>query len=208
LRAVSLAVCLPLTALGLSACDRPGAPSGSSAAPPPATAFKGIDITGADYAQELSLPDAEGQRRSLADFKGKVVVVFFGYTQCPDVCPTTMSELAEVKRRLGPDGDKLQGIFVTVDPQRDTPELLSAYVKNFDPGFVALRGSPEETEAAAKHFKVFFAKVPGRTETSYTIDHTAGAYMFDMQGRVRIFTRYGTGIEALVDDIKQLMAQG
>ncbi|MFY8084649.1 MAG: SCO family protein [Rubrivivax sp.] len=181
-------------ASSLTGCDRAGAPS-----------FKGIDITGADYARELPLTDPDGKRRSLAEFKGRVVVVFFGFTQCPDVCPTTMVELAAVKKQLGADGERVQGIFVTVDPERDTPELLKAYVDNFDADFVALRGSPEETLAAAKHFKVFFAKVPGKTEGSYTIDHTAGSYVFDPQGRVRLFTRHGTGPEALAHDLRLLL---
>lgn len=182
-------------AAALTGCDRASAPS-----------FKAIDITGADYARELSLTDPDGKRRSLAEFKGRVVVVFFGFTQCPDVCPTTLVELAAVKKQLGADGDKVQGIFVTVDPERDTPELLKAYVDNFGAGFIALRGTPEETLAAAKHFKVFYAKVPGKTDTSYTIDHTAGSYLFDPQGRVRLFTRHGTGAEALAHDLKILLA--
>lgn len=182
-------------ALVLSGCDRAGAPS-----------FKAIDITGADYARELSLADPDGKRRSLAEFKGRAVVVFFGFTQCPDVCPATMVELAAVKQQLGADGERVQGVFVTLDPERDTPELLKAYVDNFGGGFVALRGTPEETLAAAKHFKVFFAKVPGKTESSYTIDHTAGSYIFDPQGRVRLFTRHGTGAEALAHDLKLLLA--
>ena len=183
-----------VAASSLSGCDRASSPS-----------FKGIDITGADYARELSLTDPDGKRRSLAEFKGRVVVVFFGFTQCPDVCPTTLVELAAVKKQLGADGDRVQGLFVTVDPERDTPELLKAYVDNFDAGFVALRGSPEETLAAAKHFKVFFAKVPGKTEGNYTLDHTAGSYVFDPQGRVRLFTRHGTGPEALVHDLRLLL---
>lgn len=169
--------------------------------------FKSIDITGADYARTLALTDQNGQPRTLADFKGKVTVVFFGYTQCPDVCPTTMAELAEVKRALGADGAKVQGIFVTVDPERDSPELLKAYMANFGADFVALRGTPEQTKAAAKEFKVFFAKVPGKTEGSYTMDHTAGSYVFDTQGRVRLFTRYGSGSKALADDLKLLLAE-
>lgn len=169
--------------------------------------FKSIDITGADYARTLALTDQNGQPRTLADFKGKVTVVFFGYTQCPDVCPTTMAELAEVKRALGADGAKVQGIFVTVDPERDTAELLKAYMANFGADFVALRGTPEQTKAAAKEFKVFFAKVPGKTEGSYTMDHTAGSYVFDTQGRVRLFTRYGSGSKALADDLKLLLAE-
>ena len=167
--------------------------------------FKAIDITGADYARGFALPDASGQPRTLADFKGKVVVVFFGYTQCPDVCPTTMAELAEVKRALGADGARVQGVFVTIDPERDTPELLKAYVASFGPDFVALRGSPEQLKALAKDFKVFYAKVPGKAEGSYTMDHTAGSYVFDAQGRVRLFTRYGTGAKALADDLKLLL---
>jgi protein SCO1/2 len=185
------------TVLALLGCD----PRGAKAPP----AFKAVDITGADYARDLSLPDAEGRIRSLADFRGKVTVVFFGYTQCPDVCPTTMAELAQVKKSLGPDGDKVQGIFVSVDPERDTPQLLKAYMANFDPSFVALRGTPEQTAAAAKEFKVFYAKVPGKTEGSYTVDHTAGSYLFDPQGRLRVFVRYGTGAEALTADLKTLL---
>lgn len=173
---------------------------------PTKAAFTGVDITGADYAQKLSLKDPDGKQRSLEEFKGKVVVVFFGFTQCPDVCPTTMAELAEVKRSLGADGDKVQGIFVSVDPERDTPELLKAYVGNFDPGFVALRGTPEETKAAAREFKVFYTKVPGKTEGAYSVDHTAGSYLFDPQGKVRLFTRYGSGAQALASDIKALLA--
>jgi protein SCO1 len=183
-------------ALSLSGCDRSG-PS-----------FKAIDITGAEYARRLALADAEGRPRTLADFEGKVTVVFFGFTQCPDVCPTTLAELAQVKQSLGADGERVQGVFVTVDPERDTAEILKAYVGNFGADFVALRGSLEETQAAAKEFKVFYAKVPGKTEGSYTMDHTAGSYVFDAQGRVRLFTRYGTGAEALAHDLRLLLAEG
>jgi len=186
----------------LGACDGAGGPSATVAS------FKGVDITGADYARELKLFDTDGRMRSLSEFKGRVVVVFFGFTQCPDVCPTTLLELSEVKKALGPDGDKLQGIFVTVDPERDTPEVLKSYVDNFGAGFVALRGTLDETRATAKHFKVFYNKVPGRSEGSYSIDHTAGSYVFDTQGRVRVFTRYGTGTEALVHDIRRLLKEG
>ena len=163
----------------------------------PAAAFKAVDITGASYALDFDLPDVTGQRRRMADFKGKLVVVFFGFTQCPDVCPTTLLELAAVKKALGADGPRVQGIFITVDPERDTPALLKAYVNNFGADFVALRGTPEETLATAKAFKVFYAKVPGSTKANYTVDHTAASYVFDAQGRVRLFTRYGTGAEAL-----------
>jgi protein SCO1/2 len=199
-------------AIALSACDRASSPStppsGSATAPAPAAlGFAGIDITGAEYARELSLPDVDGRVRTLAEFKGKVVVVFFGYTQCPDVCPTTMVELAGVKKALGPAGDDVQGIFITVDPERDTPQLLKAYVDNFGAGFVALRGNAEETKAAAKHFKVFYAKVPGRNESSYTVDHTAGSFVFDRAGRIRLFTRYGSGAEGLRSDLQRLLAE-
>ena len=184
----------------LAACD--GAMPGAGK-----PGFKSIDITGAEYARTLQLAGPEGQARSLADYKGKVVVVFFGYTQCPDVCPATMAELAEVKRSLGPDGARVQGIFVTIDPARDTAELLKAYAANFGPDIVALRGTPEQTLAAAKEFKVFFNKVPGKTDTSYTMDHTAGSYIFDAKGRLRLFTRYGGGAQALTDDLKLLLAE-
>ena len=188
-------------ALTLAGCDglRPGAAD--------KPAFKGIDITGAEYARSLSLPDVDGQTRTLADYQGRLVVVFFGYTQCPDVCPTTMAELAEVKRALGADGAKVQGIFVTVDPERDTPPLLKAYVASFGPDMVGLRGTPEQTLAAAKEFKVFFAKNQGKTASSYTVDHTAGSYVFDAAGKVRLFTRYGSGAQALSDDLKLLLKE-
>ena len=183
----------------LAACDRPG---GGAARP----SFKGVDITGADYAKELNLLDADGKPRTLADFKGKVTVIFFGYTQCPDVCPTTMAELATIKRAMGADGERVQGIFVTVDPERDTPEVLKAYLAAFDPSFVALRGSSEQTTEAAREFKVFFAKVAGKTPGSYTMDHTAGSYIIDPQGRLRLFERYGAPAEDLQSDLKQLLA--
>ena len=198
-------VCSAALLLG---CDKPAAPAAGAAAAPAPLTFQGVDITGASYAQALSLPDAKGQQRSLADFKGKVVVVFFGYTQCPDVCPTTLAELAQVKKTLGADGERVQGVFVTVDPERDTPEVLTNYVGSFDPSFVALRGTPEQIKAVAKEFKVFYAKVPGTVEGAYTVDHTAGSYLLDTQGRVRVFERYGSGAPALTADLKALLAQG
>ena len=173
----------------------------------PAAAFKAVDITGANYALDFELPDAEGQRRRLADFRGKLVVVFFGFTQCPDVCPTTLLELAEARKLLGADGARVQGVFVTVDPERDTAALLKAYVGNFGSDFVALRGSPDEIKTTAKQFKVYYSKVPGRTPDSYTVDHTAGSYVFDTKGKVRLFTRHGAGAQALADDLKLLLAR-
>ncbi|MEK8031887.1 SCO family protein [Ideonella sp. DXS29W] len=168
-------------------------------------AFQGIDITGAEYARELKLPDADGKVRSLADFKGKVAIVFFGYTQCPDVCPTTLAEIAAVKKKLGADGDKVVGVFVSVDPERDTPQVLKAYVEAFGKDFVALRGTLDETKAVAREFKVFYAKVPGTTDGSYTMDHTANSYIFDPQGRVRLAQRYGAGVDAVAHDVKALL---
>jgi protein SCO1 len=169
--------------------------------------FQAIDVTGAAYARDFELTDHNGQVRHLADFKGKVVVLFFGYTQCPDVCPTTMAELAEVKKALGKDGDKLQGLFVTVDPARDTPEVLKAYMGNFDPTFLALYTTPEKLVELAKDYKIYFKKVDGKTPTSYTMDHSAGSYIYDMQGQLRLFTRYGSGAQALIADIQQLLKQ-
>jgi len=168
--------------------------------------FRGVDVTGADYARDLPLTDHNGQARSMKDFAGKVVVVFFGFTQCPDVCPTAMAELAEVKKALGKDGDRLQGLFVTVDPERDTPEVLKAYMANFDPSFLALRGTPEQLAAVAKDFKIYYKKVEGKTPTSYTMDHSAGSYIYDPAGRLRIYNRYGSGAQALTEDVRALLS--
>jgi len=169
-------------------------------------AFRGVDITGAEYAQGWQLADQNGQVRTVKDFAGKVVIVFFGYTQCPDVCPTSMQELAEVKRMLGKDGERLQGVFITVDPDRDTSELLKSYMANFDPSFVALRAStPEQLAKVTKDFKIYYKKVDGKTPTSYTMDHSAGSYTFDPQGRVRLYNRYGSGAAALAEDVKILL---
>jgi protein SCO1/2 len=199
--ALAAAAAFPLACV-LAGCGR-----ADEAAPKPAQPFKSIDITGADYAQALDLPDVDGKRRTLAEFKGKVAVLFFGFTQCPDVCPTTMAELATVKKQLGADGALVVPIFVTVDPERDTAALLKAYVSNFGPDFVALRGTPDEIKSVARAFKIFYAKVPGKTESSYTIDHTARSYVYDKQGRLRLATRHGAGPEALASDFKQLLAE-
>ena len=180
-----------VASLFLGACSPPG--------------FQSVDITGANYAQGFNLVDAEGKTRTLADFKGKVVVVFFGFAQCPDVCPTTLADMAEVRKRLGKDGERVQVVFITVDPARDTPQVLGAYMRNFDPSFVALTGSAEQIEKTTKDFKVFFAKVPGKTATTYSIDHTAASYVFDRDGNVRLFVRYGQPVDAVVADIKRLL---
>lgn len=181
-----------LAALLLAACD--GAPK-----------FNNVDISGANYAREFALTDHTGARRTLADYRGKVVVVFFGFTQCPDVCPTTLADMAQVKRRLGADGERLQVLFVTVDPERDTPALLAQYVPGFDPGFVGLYGTPDEIAKTAKEFKVFYQKVPGKTPTSYTIDHTAGSYVFDKEGRIRLFLKHGQAVDLIVADLRRLL---
>jgi protein SCO1 len=176
-----------------------------AACSPEALKFKSIDITGADYAKGFTLADHNGAQRTLADFKGKVVVVFFGFTQCPDVCPTALTDLAEVKRLLGPQGDKLQGLFVSVDPERDTAEVLKAYMTNFDPGFLALRPTAEQLPEVAKAFKIFYKKVEGPTPTSYTMEHSAGSYVFDPQGRVRLYTRQAVGAQGLAEDLALLL---
>lgn len=193
LAGLSAALCL------VAACGRKSTDAATQAAP----SFNGVDITGAGYATKLSIPDFDGRVRELAEFKGKVLFVFFGYTQCPDVCPTTMAELAEVRRRLGADGARVQGMFVTVDPERDSAEVLKGYLQAMDPSFIGLRGSMAQTEEISREFKVFYQKVP--TKSGYTMDHTAGAYVFDPDGQVRLFVRYGMPVEALTDDIRQLL---
>jgi protein SCO1/2 len=200
----ALLVVAAAAALMAAGCNRQDAAAPQAAAP---VAFNGIDITGAEYARTLALPDADGAPRTLAEFKGKAVVIFFGYTQCPDVCPTSMAELAQAKKALGADGARVQGLFVTVDPVRDTPQVLKDYLAAFDPSFVGLRGDAEQTKAAAKEFKVFFAKVDGKTATSYTMDHTAGLYVIDPAGKVRLFVRNGGGPDALASDLKAILAQ-
>ncbi|WP_027014796.1 SCO family protein [Comamonas composti] len=179
----------------------------SACSPQGKTSFQGVDVTGADYAKDLPLKDVDGRQRSLKDFEGKVVVVFFGYTQCPDVCPTTLQELVETKQILGADGDKLQGIFVSLDPERDTPEVLKAYLGNFDESFVGLHGTPEEIAAVAKDFKIFYRKVAGTTESTYTLDHSAGSYVFDTTGRLRVYERYGAGPQVLSADVQALLGE-
>ena len=185
---------VPCGALGLlSACadDKPR--------------FSSIDLTGADYARDFSLTDHNGQARSIKDFAGKVVVLFFGFTQCPDACPSALAELVEIKKMLGPHGDRLQGLFVTLDPERDTPEVLKAYMGNFDPGFLALYTKLDKLPTLAKDYKVFYKKVVGKTPTSYSLDHSAGSYVYDTKGRLRLYTRYGSGAAALAADIRLLL---
>ena len=174
----------------------------------PKQSFRAVDLTGADYAKDFSLTDADGRRRTLADFKGKVVVMFFGYAQCPDVCPTTMTEMTQVRQELGKDADKLQVVFVTVDPERDTAPVMKAYTQAFDPSIVALIPTPEELAALSKDFKFYYKKVEGSTPTSYSMDHSAASYVYDPAGRLRLYSRYGSGVEPMVADVKTLLAQG
>jgi protein SCO1 len=173
----------------------------------PKPEFKNIDITGSTaFGKDFSLVDPDGKVRTLADFKGKVVVMFFGYTQCPDVCPTTLTEMQQVMTILGPKSDKVQVLFVTVDPQRDTTEILKQYVPAFDPRFLGLR--PEDDVAldkVAKDFKIYYKKVPGTSPGSYTIDHTAGSYAFDPDGRLRLYIKHAQGPETLAHDLKELL---
>ncbi len=168
-------------------------------------AFRNIDITGADFAKGFDLTDHLGKRTRLEDFAGKLLVVFFGYTQCPDVCPTTMAEMAEVMRRLGPRSAQVKVAFITVDPERDTQELLSHYVPAFDPRFIGLWGDAEATARTARAFRIVYQKVPGRTPGNYTVDHSAGSYVFDRKGRVRLMIRHGTTAEAIVPDLLRLL---
>lgn len=166
--------------------------------------FNNADITGADYARDFALTDHNGKSRTLADFRGKVVTVFFGYTHCPDVCPTTLSEMKLVLKELGADAGRVQVLFVTVDPERDTPEVLRQYVPSFDPGFLGLYGDAKITAEVARNFKVFYQKVPGAKPDTYTMDHTAGSYVFDPQGRLRLFVRHGN-LQPLVSDLRFLL---
>lgn len=167
--------------------------------------FENTDLTGLDYAKGFALNDHTGKPVTLDTYKGKVVVLFFGFTHCPDVCPTTMAEMSSVMKELGPQADQVQVLFATLDPERDTKELLSQYVPGFDPRFVGLYGTPEQIASTAKEFKVFYQKVPGKTPDSYTIDHTAGSYVFDKQGHIRLFLRHGQGPAPIVHDLKLLL---
>ncbi|WP_295981068.1 SCO family protein [uncultured Variovorax sp.] len=165
--------------------------------------FNGVDITGANYAQDFRLTDADGRERTLADFKGKAVMMFFGFTQCPDVCPTALVRAAEIKKMLGADGERLQVIFVTVDPERDSPVVLKAYTQAFDPSFIGLYGDMQRTSQTAKDFKVFYRKVP--TGSSYTMDHSAFSYVFDPKGKIRIVLRHEQSAQECADDLRRIL---
>ena len=169
--------------------------------------FKNIDITGANgFGNDFSLLDVDGKTRTLADFKGKVVIMFFGYTQCPDVCPTTLTEMQQAMMLLGPQADKVQVLFVTVDPERDTAAILRQYVPSFDQRFMGLRPADEVAlEKVTKDFKIYYKKVPGLSPGSYTIDHTAGSYAFDQNGHLRLYIKHAQGPETLAHDLKELL---
>ena len=167
--------------------------------------FQSSDVTGATFGRNFNLIDATGKARTLADYRGKAVVIFFGYTQCPDVCPTTLAELAEVMKKLGPDADRVQVLFVTIDPERDTQDLLAQYVPAFDPRFMGLYGDAAATERTAKEFKIIYQKQPGATPGSYTMDHSAGTYIFDPQCRLRLYVSYGQGPEVFAHDLRELL---
>jgi protein SCO1/2 len=187
-------------ALTLSACDNKGVPL-------PKTVFANTDVTGLDYGKDFSLNDHTGKPRTMADFRGKLVFVFFGYTHCPDICPTTLSDMAGIMKSLGPDADKLQVLFITLDPERDTPEVMAGYVPAFHSGFLGLYGDRSATEKVARDFKIFQQRVPGPDGKSYTIDHTAASYVFDTRGHLRLFVRHGQNGAPLLNDLKLLLSE-
>jgi protein SCO1/2 len=188
---------LALASLAAAGCDKllPGA----------ATPFNGVDITGSDLGPDFRLTDHNGKERTLADFRGKAVALFFGYTHCPDVCPTTLSEMANALRALGPDGQRVQVLFVTVDPKRDTPELLRNYVPAFNPAFLGLYGDVAATAKVTRDFKIYAAERPGRTPESYTVDHSAQTLVFDPQGRLRLMLPYGLPGDKIAADLRILL---
>jgi protein SCO1 len=188
------ALAILAAALLFAACSRSDGPS-----------FRATDITGAELGRELQLTDHNGALRTLADFRGKVLVVFFGFTHCPDVCPTTLAELARARKQLGADADRVQVVMVTVDPERDTPELLREYVTSLDPTFLGLTGDSEAIARTAREFKVFYQKAAGATPQTYNVDHSSGTFVFDPAGRVRLLVGYGQGAEVFAHDIKLLL---
>ena len=175
---------------------------------PSGPAFRSIDVTGADYGRGFKLTDHTGQPRTLADYKGKLVTLFFGFTHCPDVCPTSLSTMKQALTLLGPDAAKVQVLFITVDPERDTADLLANYVPKFDSSFIGLRGDPAATAETAKEYKIFYQKVAGAAEGQYTMDHSAGTYVHDAQGRLRLFIRHGETAENIAQDLTALLAAG
>ena len=188
---------LAAATLALAGCDK--------LAPGSRTPFNGVDITGSDLGPDFRLTDHNGKERSLADFKGKAVAMFFGYTHCPDVCPTTLSDMANALKALGPDGQRVQVLFVTVDPKRDTPELLKGYVPAFNPTFLGLYGDAAATARVTKDFKIYAAERPGKTPESYTVDHSAQTLVFDEKGKLRLMIAYGTPGDKIASDLRILL---
>lgn len=184
-------------ALGLAAC--------SKTEPPPK--LNGVDISSSGFGKDWSMPNSEGGTSTLADFKGKVTYVFFGFAQCPDVCPTTMLEMADVKSQLGEQADQFQVLFVTVDPERDTPEVMRAYLDSFDPKAIALIGNAEQTKAMAQNFRVTYEKVAGPSPEAYTMNHTAGGFVYDPQTKMRLYLPYGTDAQAIAADVRALLKE-
>lgn len=176
-----------------------------AACSPAPVSFKNTDITGSALTADFELQDVNGSTVRKSDFKGQLLVLFFGFTQCPDVCPTTLQNMAEVMKRLGPDAGRVRVVFVTLDPARDTPELLKAYVPQFHPTFSALTGTDAQIAAAAKGLRIFYQKVDGKTATSYTFDHTASAYVVDTQGTLRLLVRHAATPDDIATDLKQLL---
>jgi protein SCO1/2 len=177
----------------------------TAACAPDKPSFQLSDVTGSAFAKDFALTDHNGKPRTLVDFRGKAVVMFFGYVQCPDVCPTTMSTLAQAMKQLGADADRVQVLFVTVDPERDTPALLNEYVPAFDPRFLGLWGDTQAIDRVVKEYRVLYRKNPGSTPDTYTVDHTAGAFVYDPQGRLRLYAGHGKPAEAFAHDLRELL---
>jgi protein SCO1 len=196
-RAWTVVTCL-VFALVLAACDNFAGMGKAS--------FKSTDITGLAYAKDFAMTDHLGKPRTLADYRGKVTIIFFGFVFCPDVCPSTLATYNEVMGKLGKDADKVQVLFVTVDPERDTQDKLALYVPAFNKSFVGLRGDAAATAAIAKEFRVIYQKSPGKTPDTYTVDHTTNAFVYDAQGRVRLLFKHQQPSDQLVGDLKQLIA--
>lgn len=193
---ITTCLLIVLLALGIGGCKQQSS----------AKKFQATDITGVDFGQDFKLTDHNGKAKTLADFRGKAVLMFFGYTHCPDVCPTTLSDVAQALTLLGKDANKVQVLFVTVDPVRDTQELLAKYVPAFNPEFLGLYGDEEATAKVAKDFRIFYQKHQGKSSQGYDVDHTAGTYVFDPSGKLRLFMSYGQGAEIIANDLRVLLA--
>lgn len=172
------------------------------------TQFNAVDVTGADWGKDFVLLDHQGKRRTLAGFRGKMVMLFFGFTHCPDVCPTALATIAQARRLLGEDADRVQGLFVTVDPKRDTPDILAQYVTAFDPKFLGLYGDQAETETVAKEFKIYYRAHKPDANGAYGVDHSGQVYVIDAQGRLRLYIRsHDAAPEVIAHDLRLLFQQ-